>query len=425
MSNTATGMNESLSLGKEVSFKTMPATVNASKVPVTSPSIKPSRSEFQSQALTGSPQPNPLVTGKIGVDGSFTLECSKDALEPILDGVFGTPVKSGTTGFYERIYTLGTMLPMFVEQAHSDVSRYFLWNGIYFNSVSFIFGSEGLMSASVDVLGAKQTINEVTEIDGTHSDLTTAIPFSYLHSRISVAGAKVGWSQEVTLDINRNGYKELAQDETNEVAFIGFAKASVTGRVKALFQDVTSFHTAMTAAQNGTETSIEIYVPAGDGHGVWIVLPTIVFKPAAPVTSGTGVVTADLEFTAYARGPASSVPAGIRSAFFTSIDVATETLVISVDGAADQTVTFPEDTDTPAEVAAAINAQATGCTAVVERAAGETGGVVRIISNAVGSAGSIQVKASSTAEALLGFDTAAHLGLSGQSVVAYLVNARS
>lgn len=424
MTITATGMNESLALGKETSFKTVPGTPNAYKVPVTNPSIKPSRNKFQSNALTGSAQPNQVVFGKTAVDGSFALECNKESLMPVLEGIFSAPTSTTIdTGYYQRIYTLGIQPSWFIEQSHTDVSRYFLWTGCYMNSAAFTFGSEGLMEASVNIMGAKQTIATSTAVTGTLSDYTDSSTFSYLRARIKQGGTVVGWSQEVSLDINRNGYREFAQDETNEVALIGFGKASITGRITALFQDAASFISAITAAQNGTETSIEIFVPAGNGHGALWVLPCVVFDPTAPTTSGTGVVKAELTFTAYARGSASATAGGVRSKFFTTVaGLGTKTLEVEVDGAAAQTVTFAATDDTPDEVAAAINAQTTGCTASVERAYDETGGVLYITSDTTGTSSSIKVAAASTADTDLGFDNLLHSGLAGHAIVVTLLN---
>lgn len=76
------------------------------------------------------------------------------------------------------------------------------------------------------------------------------------------------------------------------------------------------------------------------------------------------------------------------------------------------------DAVTAAEVASRINADTTGCTAVVEA------GAVRITSDTTGGASSVQVKASSTADDELGFDNATHEGIASGAVATLTVDGK-
>ncbi|MFN0207334.1 MAG: flagellar hook-associated protein FlgK [Planctomycetota bacterium] len=114
--------------------------------------------------------------------------------------------------------------------------------------------------------------------------------------------------------------------------------------------------------------------------------------------------------------PASSGGFGGMSGAVTSANKETFTLTagsnlqIAVDGAGPQTVTFSSgqfsdmNNATADEVAAAINSQLTGATAVVDH------GVVTIVSDTTGQVSSIEILASSTANSSFGFGTTADTG---------------
>lgn len=410
------GTNESLTLGFEASFKTMPATpVPGDKVPVTAPAIRPDRNKFTSTALTGTPEPRPIVFGKVSVSGQFGLECNPSSLLPILLGVFGGHRTSGLTLFAQE-YFLGTMLPMFIQQSHTDVNQHILWNGCYLGTLNMKFESEGLMDATVNVVGAKQSRFTTSQVGGTVTDRTGLDPFSYLLVRIKQGGAVIGYSQMVELTIDRKLGKTMAQDQTNELALVTSEVADIQGKMTALFPD----GSLMDLALSGAETSLEIFLPAANGAALLIELPTVRFRPPAVVTNGTGLVTQDLAFDVEAKTGVSVHAGRTRSAYWTTATLPSLTgltIVVSPDGGADQTFTMTSAETTMDLVVTKINATATSFLASVDRQAGDTGGVLRLESLTKGTGSSIRVQAASTADVILGFDNNLHSGLDGKSIL--------
>jgi hypothetical protein len=424
MPNYGQGMNEQLLLGFETSFKTMPGTVNADKVPVVNPSIKPSRNKFQSNSLTGSPQPRPVVFGKIGVDGTLRVECNPISLMPVLKGLFGTPTSQQCGTNYDWTYTLGTMPSMWIEQGHSDVSRFFLVNGAYIGSASFDFAVEGLMEADFSFVGGKLTVANTTAVNGSTTDRTGLAPIEYIQGRIKQGGAVIGYTQDVRLDINRNLQKEFAQDQTTEVATIFSQVASVSGRLTALFQDTTLFALSM----SGAETSLEIFVPFSSGYGLLVYMPTVKLEPGEVVTSGTGIVKVDFSFTAYARGTSSATAGYVRSQYFSgpvTVNTGNDLIAVKVDGGSIQNVTLTNGSRTVDQIVTDLQAGLTGATVSVERLPNDAGGRFIIQSNTTGTASSVQIDVTTEAEATYGFDNSVHAGLSNQSIIFTLMNGAS
>ena len=85
-------------------------------------------------------------------------------------------------------------------------------------------------------------------------------------------------------------------------------------------------------------------------------------------------------------------------------DAGTDLLILSVSGGPDQEVTLPAGSNTSTEIMDAINDAVTGVTASVSANA------LTLTTGGTGSAVSIQVKNTGTAQTLLGFDTSVHNG---------------
>jgi hypothetical protein len=412
----AQGMRQAIFLLPESAFKTLAGTVTADKVPVINPSFRPIRNQFQSNALTGSPEPRAVILGKVGVEWDAGIECNPSSLDPWLTKLCGTRVSGGSADLFHRRYNLGDMSSFAVEDSHADLVKFLGYRGLYVGSGSFQFATEGAMEAQVSGLGAKALASVgATVINSTITDRTTLAPFSYLYGRVKKNGATIGYVKTATLDINRNLGRDMAMDETNELAVIFSEIASVGGRITALFSSVELYDEAL----GDSAVSLEFWIPYGLGQGFLVILPSVVLQPFAVQTNGTGLCTLEGSYTAQGIG---TTAGRVWSKYFTSEALNGLTLRVKVDGAAAQVVTFAPSDDTPEEAAAAVNAQTTGCTASVLRMVGETGGVLSIASDLAGSGGSIEIEAASTAEVLLGIDNAVHTGLTNVSMELWLFN---
>lgn len=413
----AQGTSESLIFGPEASFKTMPATPNGDKLPVVSPSFRPTRNKFSSKSLTGSPEPRSIVLGKLSIDGEFTLDCNPASMQAVLKGVFGSSRQYGVGPTYVADYYLGPLQPYFFQQGHADIGKYLLFNGGYFGTLGLSIGTEGTMEAKVGIKAAKQTNYSTSQVTGTVTDRTGYEPFSYQLARIRQGGTVIGYSQQVDLNIDRKLGNAASQDGSNEQAVIFSEIAEISGSLTALFPDTT----LLDAALAGAETSLEIWLPSANGSGVLFDMATIRFRPGQVTTNGTGLVQQKLEFDVYGKAGASRYPARAWSTYFQDASLPSltgTTLIVSADGGANQTITFQAGDNTLDLLAARVNATATGFTAAVDRQAGDAGGVLRLESSSRGTGSSIAIQGTSTADTLLGIDNNSHSGLDGKSIVA-------
>jgi hypothetical protein len=415
----AQGTSESVLIGLESSYNTLPGSVTAEKIPVTNPSIQPGRNKFTAQALTGVPEPRPVVFGKVGDDGDLGIECNPASLCTGLRGLYTAPVVGGTAALYNLQYVFGAQSYHFIEERHSDITQFVLYNGVLFHGANFQFGAEGLMESRFRVMASgKQTYSGSTAVNSTITDRTGYDPFSYLLCRIKQGGNVIGYSQSVELNVDRKPGNAVAQDQSTYRAAVFTEIPEVSGKMTALFQDAVLANIAM----SGTETSLEIWVPTlGNGYAILCEMPTVRFRPPQKRTQGTGIVQIELEFDVYGKAGTSKIAGKtwgqyLAVAGFPALN--TLTLVISPDGGGNQTFTMTASENTPDAVVTKINATATGFLASVDRASGDTGGVLRLQSTTTGSASSVRVQSSSTAAVSLGFDTnVTHTGYDGKSML--------
>lgn len=399
-------------IGKETSFKTLPGTPVGFRLPVSSPNFSIDRATFQSSAQTGSPEPRKVHKGKKSGQGDTAVEASHAALLPTLDAVLGgyRSQGAGTIKVYE--FYLDDLDSWAVEEQLTDITQYILTKGFTGNSIDITAESDGLMSVRLAGLSAIESgSGSKTFADVNVTDLTGYDPFSYGLSKTSYNGAKLSENKLFNLAINRRAGTDFEQDETDETATIFSAIAQVTGRVMANITDLTLYDLLMSE----TPVFIESWVPGDNGLAILSEVRKAVFNPGRRPADEGGLIR--LEGTYDAQGTDADHPGRAYSDYFTSEDLNTLTLLVSVDGGANQTVTFASDGMSPDAVVTQINTDVTGATASVRRKAGDTGGIVVIESDTVGASSSIQVDASSTADALLGFDNVQHDGLAGKSVL--------
>ncbi len=417
----AGGMSEALYLGFEQSFKVLPADVDAFKVPVINPRYTPAVGRFTSDALTGRPQPRPPAFGKQGLDWTLDLECNKQSMAPFLKAHFGTPVsQAGVTGWNDHYYGFGSMLSLFMEERHTDLSKFFVYQGKYCGNMDVTLDAEGLLKATFGGIGAfMRPTFATTVINGDITDYTGDLPLNMVAGIVKIAGQAVGYFQQIALRSSRNLDKRNHIDGTTQVGVIFSQLPTVEVTVRASFQDTTLLEKAIANQEPGI---IEFYVlEAGTGHGVKFTMPTVIFRPATVETAGTGLCNVNLTGDAYARGSASDTAAEALGKYCAApiTGLTGKTLVIKPDALTEETFTMTaaEESGGIEAVAAKINGTAVGLKADNE------GSRLRVLSKTFGTSSKIRIQPASTGLTELGFVASVdYLGLESQSLVARLSN---
>lgn len=415
----ASGMSESILMGYETTPGVIPGTFNVFKLPVMSPSFKPVITKTSSTALTGTPEPRPPVFGKRGGNFTFDLEGSKDSYGPPLKGFFGTPVDVGLTPTYDHYFSLGTMLSSTFEEQHSDIVQNFAHQGAYIGQWDLTVDPEGILKSTFGGM-ALSMINEgaATLVNGSITDLTGALPLNMVSATLKQGGVSILNVSQFAIKCNRGLGVVNHIDGTQNRGAIFSQIATVGGTMKISVSDKALLDLAL----NNTETSFQVDAyETGTGLGVSILIPTAVLEPSAPVAQGTGIVTADFNWSAYARGTASDVSAEEVGKYIGTATIAptTLTLVVAGDAGADETITF-----TGAETTLATSVTKINATSIRFTASAEAGRLV-LRSKTFGTASSIRVQAASTADVIFGLTKAVtYTGQAAKSIRVRLSNNR-
>jgi tail tube protein len=406
----AQGFATQILMGFESTPGVLPGTPTGSKIPGSNLAISPKVNQFTSDAMTGVSRARPWIAGKIGADGSFDIECNRDSLDFPLKSLFDQVTHAGTAGWYDHYFAMGNQLPpsFYYQEGHTDIGQYLLYLGNQMSIWKAQVMAEGLMKSSWTPVGLSMTPFSTTQITGTITDKTGANPLSYLTATLTEGGAVLAYGTQVDWTLDRKMKRVEAIDGTNKgYAVIQGALPTIQVNLTAFFPDAVLLNKAI----NSTETSLSCLIPAVEsGHGMKIKFPTGKYLPTGIPASGQGELTIKLAGMFYGRGAASNIGGEALSKFFTTVTITAATndiLKIKVDGLAAQSFTLtPGASRTLAQIVTDL-AALTGATAVAEN------GRVLIVSTmatGTGSTSSIQIDATGTAQATLGFDTVLHAG---------------
>ena len=158
------GSSARLRVGYETVFGTTPGAPATFQLPF-NPSLELSEKQALNEAGTiidsrNSAQP---FLGHKTVEGSLTVPVDATSFGHWLKAMFGDPATTGSSP-YTHVFTVGDTIPsLFIEKAFTDISQYYVYNGVKANSMEIAFGGDDEMVASIALMGASET-NSTSEV---------------------------------------------------------------------------------------------------------------------------------------------------------------------------------------------------------------------------------------------------------------------
>lgn len=180
-----------------------------------------------------------------------------------------------------------------IEQGFTDIAQYFLYNGCKVSKLGLSFGGDGELNASIDIMGAKETLS-TSPFDAT-VDSMVFDRFANFQAAILEGGSAVATCTEATIDVDFG-----LDGDTYCIGGQGFRSAisegvvGVSGKVKAMFQNAT----LLSKAINGTESSLKVTLTNG-AHILEILIPELVYERNTPGIDGPKGVFVELPFRGY------------------------------------------------------------------------------------------------------------------------------
>jgi hypothetical protein len=294
----AIGRSARLVGGFEATYGATPAVPTCVVLPFISNGVKSTQNQTGSEVITGTRDPVEPSLGNVKVAGTNVVPVDVTAFGYWLKSLLGAPTSTGTATCTHIFTTRATSIPsMILETQHADIGVYRLNNGCKVSSLSMSFGGDGELTASIDIIGSKETIAATAVASATTISLTK---FNNFQAVLKEGGATAGNCTAVDFKI------ESGLDDTGYVigggGFLGQLPEGmfmITGNVKAFFENSTLLNKAI----NGTESSLQITLTNGV-YSLDILLSELKYARNSPSVDNSKGILIDLPFTAYYQNDA-------------------------------------------------------------------------------------------------------------------------
>ena len=269
-------------------------------VPFLNESLRLSRAFSSSNVIRSTRNPNKPTRGNQEVAGDIAVE-----LNPWMGRLFkhtlGGYSSTGAGSPYTHTFKIGSLpVGLQVEKQFGDIVQYLRYNGCKVNSHSFDVKTEGPITGSFSLMGAKETVAALPH-DGVPIDFGHN-PFDGFEAVINQDVTPLAVVTEVTGKIENNlDGSTFVIGGAGERHSINAGKVKVSGKLTALFEDMVLYNLAL----NNTETSLHVVLTKGTGAGtvgnekLTYNFDEVIFRPQAPVIPGDKGILVELEFEAY------------------------------------------------------------------------------------------------------------------------------
>ena len=207
---------------------------------------------------------------------------------------FGAPTTTAQGSGKKHVFKIGPDMPSATfEQGYKDISTYQQFSGVRMNKMSLNFGGDSELTASIDVMGCKETMAAVP-FDTAPKSITFT-PFENLEATIKEGGVTVAnvLSMSLDIDFGLDG-DSYAIGGKGFRTYIDTGIIGVSGTIKAFFQNMDLLNKAV----NGTESSLELTLTKGT-NSLTIKLPELIYERNSPGIDGPKGVNIELPFKAY------------------------------------------------------------------------------------------------------------------------------
>lgn len=285
---------------KEATYNTTPGTHAGIVLPVMSATIRGSQNMQTTAVIRGTRNPAQPFFGNVDVQGQVVVPIDEVGIGYWLQMLLGDPATSGT-GPYTHVFTVPTAIDSWcLEQGYTDIGVYQLFNGCKAQSLSFTAGGDGELSATVQIVGGKETISG-TSVDATPTTITLS-QFNNFQGSVFEGGSVSSIVQEVEMTIS---------NELDTSVFVigggGIRGAlpegvvKISGRVKALFDSPTLYNKAV----NRTESSLKLKFTSGT-HSLEFSVEELFYQRNAPGIETPGGIYVDMPFEGFYTNGASA-----------------------------------------------------------------------------------------------------------------------
>lgn len=296
------GARAQLAIDTETTYKATPGAPDGLILPFVSESIRASQNLNESKTIRSSRNPQQPSAGRIEVAGDINFEWAWQ-YGRILKHIFGATSVTGA-GPYTHTFKIGDLpAGMVIEKSFPDITganKFVLYNGCKISQFRLSCGTEGMVEASISVLGAKETLAAAT-IDATMRDLSHS-PFDAFKCVITEGGSALGFGTKIDLVIENNlDGNSFVIDGTGQRYSLPEGIAKVSGTLTTLFESFSLYDKAVSR----TESSLVVELSRGTGAGtagnekMTFYIDELNYRRQGPIITGPTGLLVELPFVGY------------------------------------------------------------------------------------------------------------------------------
>lgn len=278
---------------KETTYGTTPSTPTGYSLPFVSTTLKGERNLVASKVIRGNRNPTAPDQGNTNVGGNVVVPVDLIGIGYWLEMLLGAPTTTGV-GPYVHTFKVPTSVPSWViELGYLDITKYLVYNGCKAESIAFKFGGDEELTATVELLGAKETAGTAS-IDATVSTFTIT-KFGNFQAAVTEGGSSIATVQEINMTIKNNlDANTFCIGGSGIRPSLPEGVVAVSGSIKAMFEDLTLLNKAI----NGTESSLVVTLTSGTSSLV-LAVDELLYRRNAPGVPTPGGIWVDLPFEGY------------------------------------------------------------------------------------------------------------------------------
>lgn len=280
----------------ETTFGSDPASIatTAYKLALNSNSVVASQAVNAPATITGRRDPVEPFRGNHDVGGDLVIPVDATQFGLALKAAFGAPTTTGAEAPYTHVFKVGDSQPsLVIEKGFTDIAQYMKYNGCKVSKLSLSVGGDGELTASVTVMGAKETIS-TSSVSSSPQELNLD-RLGNFQASLKIDDAAIAIATALSLDI------DMALDgDTYAIGAAGYRASvnegimAVSGSLTAFFEDAVYINKAV----NNTTTSMELIITDGT-NTLKFKLPEVKFAKNTPSIDGPGGVKQTLNFQAF------------------------------------------------------------------------------------------------------------------------------
>ena len=287
----ARGYMGQLMLDFETAFGVNPTTAAGKIMPFNSLELVGSQNLIDPATITGTRNPVEPGKGNLSVSGSMTIPMGLKDIGWWLKGMYGAPTTTGTTNYTHKYKVGNTQPSLVVQKGFTDLGKYMVYNGVKIGTFKLGFGGDAELTASMDLVGATETINSTT-----YDAAATSVQLQRLNNfqaSIKEGGVSVAniLSGEIDLDFGLDSTQYVI-GKNGTLGDIPEGIIKVSGNIKALFTDTTLLEKGI----NNTESSLEVAFTIDANNSLTLSIPELIYERKTPPISGPSGVVVDLNW---------------------------------------------------------------------------------------------------------------------------------